>query len=67
MKKPIVKSVSGLIITFTNKVLLEIIYIFGIGPTSIFSKLVGKDFLKDYQGKTSWERYSVGLEAEKMF
>lgn len=67
MKKPLIKRISKIIVTFINKVLLGIIYIFGIGPTSIASKLVGKDFLKVVQGKSTWEKRSGSTDADKMF
>ncbi len=46
------------IVTIINSVLLLIAYLFGIGLTSIFAKLIGKHFLRTKISKTAKSYWS---------
>jgi len=51
--------------TVINSFLLTIVYIFGVGLTSIFGKIVGKKFLDlniDKSKKTYWNELNIGDE-----
>lgn len=53
------------IATVVNSVLLTITYFIGVGLTSIFAKLVGKEFLDmkiDHSTETYWNELNIGDE-----
>ena len=52
---------------FTNKILLLFVYIFGIGPTSLISKLIGKDFLSMFTKKSAWAKRTGSDDINRMF
>jgi len=44
--KAVIKSIQNIMIFIVNTLLLSIIYLFFIGATAIFAKVVGKKFLR---------------------
>ena len=51
-------------------VALTLVYIFGIGPTSLIGKLLGKKFLslkKDEKAKTYWTDNRIGKKKEEEY
>ena len=50
-----------------NFVLLLLVYLFGVGLTSIVAKICGKHFMdikRDTKKKTYWKDYNLGKEPE---
>jgi len=59
------KAYGDLIAIVINSILLTIVYVIGVGLTSIFAKIVGKDFLDmkiDNSKKTYWNELNIGEE-----
>ena len=53
------------IATVVNSVLLTIVYVIGVGLTSIFTKVIGKKFLEmkiDDSSETYWNELNIGDE-----
>jgi len=59
------KAYGDLIGTFVNSILLTIVYVIGVGITSILAKIVRKDFLEmkiDDSKETYWNELNIGDE-----
>jgi len=53
-----------------NSLLLTLVYIIGVGVTSIFAKIIGKDFLDkklDSEAKSYWEDFNLGLRKKEEY
>lgn len=51
----------------TTRVALTLVYVFGIGGTSIAARLFGKKFLQSRFVTSSWQSVSGSTKLEKMF
>lgn len=62
------KSFGETIAVIINSVLLSLVYIFGVGLTSIIAKLLGKSFLDLKKEKVSyWRELNLGKEDIKNY
>lgn len=52
---------------FTNKILLFFVYLFGIGLTSLVSKLTGSSFLRLSTTKSTWVKKTGSDDINRMF
>ncbi|PIN90013.1 hypothetical protein COU57_04850 [Candidatus Pacearchaeota archaeon CG10_big_fil_rev_8_21_14_0_10_32_14] len=53
-----------------NSILLSIVYILGVGATSLFAKITGKKFLNEKidKEKTSyWEEFNLGVKEKEEY
>lgn len=58
---------SKIIQTTTNKILLHILYLLGIGMTSLLAKLTGKRFLNIFPKSSTWEKPTKNESLERMY
>jgi len=52
---------------FTNKILLFFVYLFGIGLTSLVSKLTRSSFLRLFTTKSTWVKKTGSDDINRMF
>ena len=63
----ILKKISKRISKYFNFLPLTIIYLFGIGLSAIFGKILGKKFLTFSYKKTSWGKRDKDKNLESMY
>lgn len=63
----IVKKINLLLQQVTTVVLLTIVYLVGIGLTSIIGKLTEKKFFDDPQSDTNWQQHKKNSNLQEMY
>lgn len=51
----------------TDFILLHLMYLLGVGISSLFAKIAGKHFLKMKVGRSSWEKHKKRFDPERMY